>query len=381
MKPVRITKIEVSKIEWEIEDCGPDEPRPIPTYMPGTRYPMSLLWTRVETDAGVAGEYPLRTDITSIGDYLLGKDVLKREQVAVDLRFVNPIAAAAADIVLWDIAGKLADMSVSQMLGGFRNRLPAYASTMNGGIAGLEGGLATPESYADFALQCEEIGYKAFKIHPYPRVNVQDHVDAVLALGEAVGGRVDLMLDAFAHYATFADALKVGRACDEAGFFWIEDPYESGTSQSGHARLREYISTPLLQGERLSGVANKMNLLTSGATDFIRGQVHGEGITGTMKLAAAAESVGADIEIHGCGPAQRHVMSAVGTSNYYEVVWVHPDVQCMQTTPDIYGDNYADGLTEIDSDGMVAVPTGPGMGVDWNYEAIKRMTTGTKTVE
>ncbi len=382
MKPPVITKIEVSSVEWEIEDCGPDGSGMVPTYNPGRRHPMSLLWTRLHTDAGVIGEYPLRVDISGMRDYLIGRNALAREEIWNDLKFVTNRQSAGIDILLWDIAGKLTDMSVSQLLGGYREKLPAYASTMNGGIAGIDGGLSTPESYAEFAQRCYEIGYRAFKIHPFPRPVIQDHVDTMLALGEAVGGRMDLMLDAFGYYPSFADALKVGRACDEAGFFWIEDPYfEGGASELGHARLREHLSTPLLQGETLIGLGSKMNLLISGATDFIRGQVHGEGITGTMKLAAAAEAVGADIEVHGSGPAQRHVMSAIGNSNYYEVVWVHPDTQCMQTTPDIYGDGYEDGLEAVDAEGMVDVPEGPGMGVEWDYDAIKRMTTGTKVVE
>ncbi len=380
LKSPKITGIEVKKVEWEIQDCSPGSGM-VPTYNPGTSHGMSLFMTRLFTDAGVIGEYPLHTDITSVSDYLLGRDVLKREEVWNDLKFVTGVQSAGVDILLWDIAGKLSDMSVSQLLGGYRDRLPAYASTMNGGIAGLDGGLSTPESYADFAQRCSEIGYQAFKIHPYPRPVIQDHVDVMLALGERVGGEMDLMLDAFAYYPTFADALKVGRACDEAGFFWIEDPYFEGATEPGHSRLREYISTPLLQGETLRGLSSKMNLLVTGATDFIRGQVHGEGITGTMKLAAAAEAVGADIEIHGSGPAQRHAMSAIGNSNYYEMVWVHPDVQCLQTTPDIFGEGYDDGLEAVDSDGMVPVPDGPGMGVEWNWDAIDHMTTVTKVVD
>ena len=86
-------------------------------------------------------------------------------------------------------------------------------------------------------------------------------------------------------------------------------------------------------------------MLLSGATDFVRGNVSGgfgDGITGTIKLASAAETIGADIEIHGVGPAQRHVMSAIGNSNYYEMVWVHPDAECLQLTADIFLDGYKD---------------------------------------
>ena len=79
----------------------------------------------------------------------------------------------------------------------YRKKLPAYASTMNGGEEGLKGGLSTPESYADFAEQCIEIGYKGFKIHPFPRPDIQDHINLIHAVADRVGGKMDLMLDAF----------------------------------------------------------------------------------------------------------------------------------------------------------------------------------------
>ena len=191
---------------------------------------------------------------------------------------------------------------------------------------------------------------------------------------------MDLMLDSFNYYTTFADALKVGRACDEAGFYWIEDLYSAGggTTESGHQRLKEFLTTPLLQGEKVAGIPGKMNMLLSGATDFVRGNVSGrfgDGITGTIKLASTAETVGADIEIHGVGPAQRHVMSAIGNSNYYEVVWVHPDTECLQFPSDIMLYGYKDGLEEIDLEVMVNVPEGPGMGVEWDWNAIEKMST------
>jgi hypothetical protein len=60
---------------------------------------------------------------------------------------------------------------------------------------------------------------------------------------------------AFCYYRTFAEALKVGYACDEAGFFWYEDPYfEGGAVELGHRKLREFIKTPLLQGEKVASI-------------------------------------------------------------------------------------------------------------------------------
>ena len=73
--------------------------------------------------------------------------------------------------------------------------------------------------------------------------------------------------------------------------------------------------------------------------------------------------------------------SAIGNSNYYEMVWVHPDVECLQLTSDIFLDGYQDGLNKVDSEGMVDVPDGPGMGVTWDWDVIKSLSSGTKIID
>ena len=142
---------------------------------------------------------------------------------------------------------------------------------MNGGE---EGGLASPEAFADFAEQCLEIGYPAYKIHPWPGGPIRRHVDVVRAVGRRVGGKMDLMIDPFCYYQTFGEALMVGRACDERQFFWWEDPYaDGGISQFGHAKLRELVKTPLLQGEHIRSLEPHVDLMVAKGTDFVRGDV------------------------------------------------------------------------------------------------------------
>jgi len=283
---------------------------------------------------------------------------------------------AVLDIALWDLLGKMTDLPVYALLGGYRTKVPAYASTIDGAV---KGPLSNPETYADFAQQCLEMGYKAFKIHPFVWPDVQTHIDAVLALGDRVGGKMDLMLDSFNWYQTFADALKVGRACDEAGFFWYEDPYsDGGWTPWSHARLREMIRTPLLQGEKVKTMEQRMDLILQKATDYIRGDVGQQGLTGTMKLAHAAESVGMDIEPHTAGPENLHFMAAVKNANYYEVVWVHPNVP--DFNPPIYKNMNVTRLDCIDRDGMVEVPDGPGFGTEYDWDYIARGSTGKETV-
>ena len=74
------------------------------------------------------------------------------------------------------------------------------------------------------------------------------------------------MLDPACELRTFADALAVGRACDEAGFFWYEDPMrDGGWSQHAHKKLRQFIKTPLLQTEHVRGVEPKADFIVNDA--------------------------------------------------------------------------------------------------------------------
>ena len=91
-----------------------------------------------------------------------------------------------------------------------------------------------------------------------------------------------------------------------------------------------------------------------------------DGITGVMKLAHACEGLGIDIELHGPGPAQRHCMTAIRNTNYYEMGLLHP--QGPSSNALIYRD-YRDDLDAIDQNGCVYPPEGPGLGVelDWGF--------------
>jgi L-alanine-DL-glutamate epimerase-like enolase superfamily enzyme len=178
------------------------------------------------------------------------------------------------------------------------------------------------------------------------------------------------MIDPACELRTFADALYVGRACDEASYFWYEDPFrDSGTSAFAHKKLRGMIKTPILQTEHVRGVEPKADFLIQGGTDFLRSDPEYDmGITGAMKIAHLAEAFGVDVEIHACGPAHRHCMAATRNSNYYELALVGPDTP--NAVPPVYKCGYSDQLDAIGKDGCVPVPTGPGLGVEYDWEFI-----------
>ena len=281
-------------------------------------------------------------------------------------------------MALWDLAGKFYDAPLYELLGGASRKLPCYASTYVGDHE--KGGLDSPEAYADFAEQCLEMGYPAFKIHGWQNASIDMQVAVVRTVGKRVGGKMDLMLDPFCAIRTFGEALKLGWACDEWRYLWLEDPFkDGGVSAHAHRKLRQLIKTPLLQLEHLRGLESHVDFIEAQATDFVRiDPDYDGGITGGLKVAHAAEGFGLDAELHAPGPSRRHLMAAIRNTNYYEMGLVHPRLPLSR--PPVFLD-YADGLETIDDAGMVRPPDGPGLGVELDWAYIDAHRTGGRTFE
>ena len=221
------------------------------------------------------------------------------------------------------------------------------------------------------------MGYPGFKIHGWQDAPVERQIALVHAVGKRVGGKMDLMLDPFCALKSFGEALKVGWACDEYGFFWYEDPFkDGGVSAHAHRKLRQLIKTPLLQLEHVRGLESHVDFIEAQATDFVRADPdYDGGVTGTMKIAHASEGFGLDVELHAAGPVRRHLMAAIRNTNYYEMGLLHPKVAPFHSPP--YRDGYSDGIDSIDNDGCVDVPDGPGLGVEYDWDFITRNRTGS----
>ena len=374
---LKITRIVVTVFEYQLVDLGLEERYGFDTvYTPGGNLKSTQSVLTIETDAGITGEVPGDIDART-ARYLLGRDPLQREIIWHDLkrsrRGFDGTPPGAVDVALWDIAGKLYGVPVYKLLGGWRKKLPAYASTYHGDE---NGGLATPDDYAEFALLCKEnYGYSAFKIHGWINGPIDREVASVLAIRKAVGDEMDLMLDPAGGFGTFHDVLRVGHACDEARYMWYEDAFRGGGfSQFAHTKLRELIKTPLLMGEHVRGLESKMDTIHAGAADYVRANVSEDGgITGVMKIATVAEANGLDVELHGGSLAHRHCMASIRNTNYFELGLCNPKV--LETSPPIYPDRqWLDEVDSVDAQGCVDVPEGDGLGVplDWDFINARR---------
>ncbi len=342
------------------------------------RWPLSAGGTstlglvEIGTDAGITGNSFLGTTwrgahydspflIEVIKPLILGRDPTQIGGIWNDLigarREVSIRAIGAVDVALWDIVGKRAGLPVHQLLGSVRSEVPAYAST---------GGLGGPQDYAAEALRYADAGWRAYKIHP-PRDPDAD-IEIVRAVGAAVGDRMALMLDPVSGYS-YEEALRVGLVLDELGFEWFEDPIADADIH-GYRRLGQKIKTPLMATEYAPGGFHGMQAwITERATDMLRGDVTVKGgITPLLKIAHLAEGFGMRCEIHHGGNAlaniaNLHVTMAIANCRYYEVIVNEP----------AYGFGLG-SLPEVDGDGMVAAPDGPGIGAELDLDTLEDNT-------
>jgi len=364
----RIQRIELTSFTIRIANVGTDAAGAGVRYAPGKGDEQLRFAVRIHTDSGLTGEYVsprgraafVMAACQFLSHRLTGQPALQREKAYRSMRLackhVGEVGIGPLDIALWDLAGKLHQQPVYALLGGSDRKLPAYASTL-GGDAHPDG-LSSAAAYASFAEQCYSLGYRAYKMHGWSRADVEEESAMIRAVVSRVGERMRIMYDSACHLRTFRDAIDLGAVCDACDLYWYEDPYaDGGVSEFSHQRLKDFVQTPLLIGEHVHTPEAKADLLMTGATDFARVDPDYDcGITGSLKAAMTAESLGMDTEVHACGPAMRHLMAAIPKTNYYEVNLLHPQMSNAWSLP-IYSCGYTDDIDCIDEDGCVPVPS------------------------
>lgn len=284
-------------------------------------------------------------------------------------------ALAVADQALWDLAGRKLGVPVWRLIGGYRDKVPAYGSTMCGDE--LTGGLSTPEDYAAFAETLVKRGYKAIKIHTWmPPVafapSVEMDIRCCAAVREAVGPDIALMLDGY-HWYSRTEALTIGRALEKLNFTWFEEMMDE-QSIASYAWLAEQLDIPILGPESAPGKHHtRAEWIAAKASDITRAGVPGVGgITPTLKTAHLADAFGMNCEVHGNGAANLAVVAAIKNCAWYERGLLHPFLD-YDAVP-----AYLKSLPDpMDADGFVHVSDLPGLGEDIDFDYIAAHTVAS----
>lgn len=371
---MQINEIVVREFEYELENIGKSEGDWV--YEPGAVQHQPGFVLTIRTEDGLEGHCrghmftpPMVAQIRMVAEeHLIGRDPLEREAIWQDLwralRHTDHLGLGPIDIALWDLAGKHYGESVSGLLGGFRDSVDAYASTLF--VDEEDDGLNGPSAFAEYARQCSDRGYGGFKFHGHPEGLPETDVAICEALDAAIGDEMDLMLDASSLYETYSDTLTVGRALDRLDFYWYEDPLiESGQSIQMASQLTDELDTKILGLEHVrTGPFGSVDHLAESAAELVRASAHLDGgITGLMKTAHAVEAFGLDVELLLGGPAHLHCMSAIRNTNYFEHGLLHPEATWLNDQ------GFAEPIEEVNSDGTIDIPEGPGLGVeiDWDF--------------
>lgn len=327
--------------------------------LPGSGTLRETTWLVVVTDEGIEGFSPIARGAIAldlirrrISDELIGQDPLQKELLWHRVWEVDRIEEfplyflGAVDVALWDITSKAAGLPLYQLLGGYRDKILAYASTVT---------FATTEEYFDVADQCVDYGFQAIKLHAWG--DARRDAQLCQDLRAHVGDDVYLMYDGSAGFNPY-EALYLGRALEESGYYWYEEPMRE-FSIGAYRRLCEDLDIPVLVAETSDGCHyNVADFILHGAADMVRTSVHYKGgITGALRVAHLADAFQMTAEVHGGGPANLQVCLAIRNNSFYEsLVTSNP----IEVEPG------------IDREGYIRAPTLPGVGFDVDRKDLEK---------
>ena len=270
---------------------------------------LELIFVELRTDNGLVGtgiSYTVDIGGTTIkaliDDYLAGlvtgMDALDYERIWDKLHRqsrrlglgVSSMAIAAVDIAVWDVIGKFHRQPLHKLLGGARDRVPAYVSEIN---------LSASDTVQDLVRRVDDYmarGYRTVKIK-IGKEDLEDDIERITRVKERLGRGGALLVDLNQRWSA-SEALAKASRLDGLDLGWIEEPIGYQDVQ-GHAALRKAIRTPIALGESLHGRQQFLEYLRADAADVVQADVaFVGGITEWHKIAHLAHAFGRPVAPH-----------------------------------------------------------------------------------
>lgn len=346
---------------------------------------------RITTDEGIVGvgESMVRLAPTATRDIveylkpiLVGKDPFDIERIW-DLLYGSMMnrghykgffieAISGIDVALWDIMGKALKMPVYKLLGGKTNeKIWTYASSLR--FRGLDVLKADAQRYLD-------MGYNAMKIKIGQNpLDYRNDIEVVRQLRKVVGDDVVLMVDANCAYGEdVKTALEVGKAMEDLGIFWFEEPL-SPDNVEGYAYLRKHMNIRLAAGEAEFTRFGFRPFFVREALDIVQPNLcRTGGFTEAKKIAAMASAFHVAYAPH-TGSSSAIAMAAamhlaVALPNFLIYEHMESDWSKDQKNPLRWD------LTPLPiksfKDSYIEVDDKPGLGIELNEEIVKKYRVG-----
>jgi D-galactarolactone cycloisomerase len=261
-------------------------------------------------------------------------------------------AMGSVDLAIWDIIGKALNRPVYEILGVFSERIRVYAA---GGY--YEEGKGLRELVKEMEGYVAE-GFQAVKMKVGGEELGTD-LERVRAVREAVGPKIDLMVDANNKWNAY-DAIRFGRMVEKYNPFWFEEPVEADDF-GGCAEVKRMLDIPVAAGENEFTRWGARDLVQSQAVDILQCDTTlAGGITEMRKIAALASAFHIPISPHGNPHMAVHLLASL------------PNAIIMETYPAVESQyNPALPLFAV-KDGYIEVPKKPGLGIDPDPELVRK---------
>jgi L-alanine-DL-glutamate epimerase-like enolase superfamily enzyme len=296
---------------------------------------------------------------------LIGRDAETIEAIWRDLLFhthattvgaITALALAAIDTALWDLRSRRAKLPLHIVAGGAKESCPLY--TTEGGWLHIE-----PKALIDDALAAKAKGFGGAKIK-VGRPHVAEDVARLSAVRDAVGPAWDIMTDAN-QGLSLSEAIRRARHLEALDIAWFEEPMP-GDDVAAHAELARSTSVPIAVGESLYSISQFKDYLQAGACSIVQVDVARiGGITPWLKVAHMAEAFNVSVCPHFLMELHVALCCAVPNSRWVEYI------------PQL------DTITRIQlsiREGRAFASSEPGLGIDWDWDAIARLRQNAPTV-
>lgn len=281
-------------------------------------------------------------------------------------------AISGVDVALWDIIGKAVGKPIHKLLGGCaRDRVTAYAT-------GLYYYDPDPKAFGERveeAVNYRAQGYRAMKLK-VGGLSLADDLVHVRAIREAIGPNVSLLADANHGYNAFT-AIQMGRRLEELDVLWLEEPVLP-EDLDGYLRVKSALNLAIAGGECEYTRFGFAPLLARRAVDIVQpdlGRVGG--LSEAKKVASMANAVQIACVPHVWGTgiivaAALHFLATLPVCppvRNPQPIWHEPVLEFDRTPNPLRGRIAPD--PRLDANGTVAVPTGPGLGIEIDEAAVR----------
>lgn len=290
------------------------------------------------------------------------RDMYETNRVRGQIGGYQQDAIAGLDAALWDVRGRATGTSVAELLGGrLRDRLPAY-------VTGLRA-----NTRQDRCREAADWVAAGFGVKPCLGLGVKADAKEVESLRSAMGDDAWLALDGLWAY-TLPEATRLGRTLEQCGVAFFESPMPP-EDIAGHRRLRDALDVPVAVGEPLRTRHQFLPWLTGDALDVAQPDLMRNGITETTAIATLAEAFHRPVALH------TGVATAVGMAATWQVAAALPGFAIQEHQP-VMAERFG-SLSETPlqvADGMLKVPTGPGIGIEIDRDRVESLSSASVTV-